>query len=162
MQVYKTICSSLIFNIGKYLLYFSVSLCVGGPSDSYKIDHIEPPFWWAGMEYDRLQILVHGKNISDLVPEISYPGITVSEVNKIENPNYLFINLTLSRNINPGELDIVFKRKIKTIINYKYKILDREPNSASRQGFSAKDVIYLITPDRYANGNPNNDSNPKL
>ena len=86
----------------------------------------------------------------------------MSEVNKIENPNYLFINLTISRNINPGELDIVFKRKIKTIINYKYKILDREPGSADRKGFSAEDVIYLITPDRFANGNPDNDSSPNL
>ena len=110
MQVYKTICSSLIFNIGKYLLYFSVSLSFSSPSDHYKIDHLEPPFWWTGMEDDRLQILVHGKNISELIPEISYPGITFSEINKIENPNYLFINLILSRNIIPGEFDIVFKR----------------------------------------------------
>ena len=162
MQVYKTICSSLIFNIGKYLLYFSVTLSFSSPSDHYKIDHLEPPFWWTGMEDDRLQILVHGKNISELIPEISYPGLTVSEVNKIENPNYLFINLTISRNINPGELDIVFKRKRKTIINYKYKILDRKPGSADRKGFSAEDVIYLITPDRFANGNPDNDSSPNL
>ena len=162
MQVYKTICSSLIFNIGKYLLYFSVTLSFSSPSDHYKIDHLEPPFWWTGMEDGRLQILVHGKNISELIPEISYPGLTVSEVNKIENPNYLFINLTISRNINPGELEIVFKRKRKTIINYKYKILDRKPGSADRKGFSAEDVIYLITPDRFANGNPDNDSSPNL
>ena len=114
------------------------------------------------MEDDRLQILVHGENISELIPEISYPGVTVSEVNKIESPNYLFINLRLSRNISPGELEIVFKRKRKPQLTYKYEILERDPGSADREGFSAKDVIYLITPDRFSNGNPDNDSLPNL
>ena len=114
------------------------------------------------MEDDRLQILVHGENISELIPEISYPGVTVSEVNKVESPNYLFINLRLSRNISPGELEIVFKRKRKPQLTYKYEILERDPGSADREGFSAKDVIYLITPDRFSNGNPDNDSLPRL
>jgi glycosidase len=114
------------------------------------------------MEDDRLQILVHGENISELIPEISYPGVTVSEVNKVESPNYLFINLRLSRNISPGELEIVFKRKRKPQLTYKYEILERDPGSADREGFSAKDVIYLITPDRFSNGNLDNDSLPRL
>ena len=162
MQLYKNIRPSLLYNLGKYLLYFSVTLCFSNPTGSYKIDHLEPPFWWAGMEDDRLQILVHGENISELIPEISYPGVTVSEVNKVESPNYLFINLRLSRNISPGELEIVFKRKRKPQLTYKYEILERDPGSADREGFSAKDVIYLITPDRFSNGNPDNDSLPNL
>ena len=162
MQLYKNIRPSLLYNLGKYLLYFSVTLCFSNPTGSYKIDHLEPPFWWAGMEDDRLQILVHGENISELIPEISYPGVTVSEVNKVESPNYLFINLRLSRNISPGELEIVFKRKRKPQLTYKYEILERDPGSADREGFSAKDVIYLITPDRFSNGNPDNDSLPRL
>ena len=162
MQLYKNIRPSLLYILGKYLLYFSVTLCFSNPTGSYKIDHLEPPFWWAGMEDDRLQILVHGENISELIPEISYPGVTVSEVNKIESPNYLFINLRLSRNISPGELEIVFKRKRKPQLTYKYEILERDPGSADREGFSAKDVIYLITPDRFSNGNPDNDSLPRL
>lgn len=162
MQLYKNIRPSLLYNLGKYLLYFSVTLCFSNPTGSYKIDHLEPPFWWAGMEDDRLQILVHGENISELIPEISYPGVTVSEVNKVESPNYLFINLRLSRNISPGELEIVFKRKRKPQLTYKYEILERDPGSADREGFSAKDVIYLITPDRFSNGNLDNDSLPRL
>ena len=162
MQLYKNIQPSLLYNLGKYLLYFSVTLCFSNPTGSYKIDHLEPPFWWAGMEDDRLQILVHGENISELIPEISYPGVTVSDVNKVESPNYLFINLRLSRNISPGELEIVFKRKRKPQLTYKYEILERGPGSADREGFSAKDVIYLITPDRFSNGNLDNDSLPRL
>jgi len=153
MQKYKDI---------QFFVYFFVLLSLGSSSGSYKIDHLEPPFWWAGMVDNRLQILVHGENISELIPEISFPGITVSQVNKIENPNYIFINLVLSKSIQPGEFDILFKRNRKIKARFRYKILDREPNSAERQGFSAKDVIYLITPDRYANGNPINDSISKL
>jgi len=148
--------------LSKTIICFSVLISFAGATGSYKIDHLEPPFWWVGMADDRLQILVHGERISKLVPEISYPGVTVSEVNKIENPNYLFINLKVSSIVEPGEFDIVFKRNRKTQIRYKYKILERKLDSGSRQGFSAKDVIYLITPDRYVNGNPNNDSDPKL
>ena len=162
MQLHKNIRYYLYPASSKIIIYFSVLISTVSATGTYKIDHLEPPFWWAGMVDDRLQILVHGEHISELFPEISYPGVTVSEVNKIKNPNYLFINLKLSRNIDPGEFDIVFKRNRKIQIRYKYKILEREPDSANRQGFSAKDVIYLITPDRYANGNPNNDSNPKL
>ena len=146
----------------KIIIYFSVLISFASATGSYKIDHLEPPFWWVGMVDDRLQIVVHGEHISELVPEISYPGVTVSEVNKIENPNYLFINLKVSSIVEPGEFDIVFKINKKPEIRYKYKILERDLDSGSRQGFSAKDVIYLITPDRYANGNPNNDSDPKL
>ena len=146
----------------QFFVYFFVLLSFGSSSGSYKINHLEPPFWWADMVDNRLQILVHGENISELIPELSFPGITVSQVNKIENPNYLFIDLILSKNIQSGEFDILFKRNKKIKARFRYKILDREPNSANRKGFSAKDVIYLITPDRYANGNPINDSISKL
>ena len=158
MKLYKNIRLFFLLILRKYIFYFSVLISFANANDSYKIDHLEPPFWWAGMADDHLQILVHGKHISELNPEISYPGISVFEVNKIKNPNYLFVNLKLSSNLKPGEFDIVFKKNTRIQIRYKYKILGREVNSANRKGFSAKDVIYLITPDRYANGNLNNDS----
>ncbi|MCS5651424.1 MAG: cyclomaltodextrinase N-terminal domain-containing protein, partial [Candidatus Marinimicrobia bacterium] len=102
MQLYKNIRSYLYLTSSRLIIYLSVLISIVSATGSYKIDHLEPPFWWAGMVDDRLQILVHGEHISELVPEISYPGVTVSEVNKIKNPNYLFINLKLSRNVDPG------------------------------------------------------------
>ena len=124
MQKYKAI---------QFFVYFFILLSFGSSSGSYKIDHLEPPFWWADMVDNRLQILVHGENISELIPELSFPGITVSQVNKIENPNYLFIDLILSKNIQSGEFDILFKRNKKIKARFRYKILDREPNSANRK-----------------------------
>ena len=66
-------------------------------------------------------------------------------INKIESPNYLFIDLKLSSIVNPGEVEILFKRNKKVELRYKYKLLERDYESIYRKGFSAKDVIYLIT-----------------
>lgn len=125
---------------------------------AYSIKHLEPPFWWTDMKSDKLQLMVHGPNIADLRPSISHDNIIITDVKTLENPNYLFINLEISKNIQPGQFDINFLKSNKTIIKHNYTILKRDLNSMHRNGFSSKDVIYLITPDRYANGNPKNDS----
>ena len=62
----------------------------------------------------------------------------------------------------PGKFDIVFKQSGQRQVNNTYELLVRNPSSAERQGFTPADVIYLITPDRYANGDPENDSAPSL
>ena len=131
-------------------------------SETYRIDHLEPPFWWAGMAENKLQLMVHGKNISDLEPEFSHPGIEINQVHRLSNPNYLFIDLFLSEEAIPGEFDIIFNKEGQPKTKYNYTLLKREPDSAGRQGFSPADVIYLITPDRYANGDPGNDSSSQL
>ncbi len=78
-----------------------------------------------------------------------------------ENPNYLFINLQIAHNAKAGVYRLEFTiGKKKTIYNYELK--QRQPNSAERKGFGAQDVIYLIVPDRFANGDPNNDSHPEM
>jgi glycosidase len=105
-----------------------------------------------------LQLMVHGKNIADLEPELVYLGVVINKVHRLDNPNYLFIDLLISETTIPGKFDILFKKSGQTIISHPYEILKRNAGSAERQGFSPADVIYLITPDRYANGNPDNDS----
>ena len=125
---------------------------------AYNIKHLEPPFWWTDMKSDKLQLMVHGPNIADLRPSISHDNIRITDVKTLDNPNYLFINLEISKNIQPGQFDINFLKNNKTIIKHNYTILERDLNSMHRNGFSSKDVIYLITPDRYANGNPKNDT----
>ena len=129
---------------------------------AYSIKHLEPPFWWTDMKSDKLQLMVHGPNIADLRPSISHDNIIITDVKTLENPNYLFINLEISKNIQPGQFDINFLKNDKTIIKHNYTILERDLNSMHRNGFSSKDVIYLITPDRYANGNPKNDTVSEL
>lgn len=145
-----------------WIFFLAVFISPIKSSETYRIDHLEPPFWWAGMAENKLQLMVHGKNISDLEPEFSHPGIEINQVHRLSNPNYLFIDLFLSEEAIPGEFEIIFNKEGQPKTKYNYTLLKREPDSADRQGFSQADVIYLITPDRYANGDPGNDSSSQL
>lgn len=118
---------------------------------------IEPPFWWAGMKDQRLQLMVHGENIAQLAPALDYPGVRIAAVTRVPNRNYLFIDLVLAPQAAPGTLALVFSGD-GTSQTHHYRLLAREPGSAERQGFSSKDAIYQIMPDRFANGDPANDS----
>ena len=145
-----------------WIFFLAVFISPIKSSETYRIDHLEPPFWWAGMAENKLQLMVHGKNISDLEPEFFHPGIEINQVHRLSNPNYLFIDLFLSEEAIPGEFEIIFNKEGQPKTKYNYTLLKREPDSADRQGFSPADVIYLITPDRYANGDPGNDSSSQL
>lgn len=118
---------------------------------------IEPPFWWAGMKSSELQILVYEEGIGHLRPEISYEGVHIDRVIQVENDNYLFIYLTLAEDVQPGSFDIVFKDRDTEVLRTAYELKARRPDAAQVQGFDGSDVMYLITPDRFANGNPDND-----
>ncbi|GAC14306.1 glycoside hydrolase family 13 protein [Aliiglaciecola lipolytica] len=122
------------------------------------IEHLEPAFWWVGMHHPELQILVHGDNLGLTRPQIQYPGISVKSVERTDNPNYLFINLSIAKNTEAGRFDIQFFAENRLLTSFQYQLKSRKANSAKREGFGSKDVIYLITPDRFANGDPNNDS----
>jgi glycosidase len=93
---------------------------------------------------------------------ISFPGVTIENVLTVENPNYLFIDLLVSSDARPGEFTIEFNDGKKTKAKYEYKLLEREPGSALRQGFDESDIIYLVFPDRFVNGDPTNDSHPDM
>lgn len=122
-----------------------------------EIRRVEPAFWWAGMKNPNLQLLVYGPQISELTPVVSHPGVSVKQTIRLENPNYLFIDLDLS-GAKPGAFDIGFQQKGKTVRSYTYRLLEREKSSSLRKGFDPTDVMYLITPDRFANGDPSNDN----
>jgi glycosidase len=123
----------------------------------FSIDRVEPPFWYTEMKYDQVQILVYGRGIAVLTPSVVYPGLSLDTVVRTENQNYLFIYLTISQNAKPGVFEISFSEKGRTEAVYLYKLEARRPGSARREGFSNSDVIYLITPDRFANAEPGND-----
>ncbi|MDA3816117.1 MAG: glycoside hydrolase family 13 protein [Prolixibacteraceae bacterium] len=127
-----------------------------------KIDRVEPPNWWVGFENPKLQLMIHGDEISDLMPEIDYPGIDVESVVRVENPNYLFVNLEIHKDAVPGEFEILFSNKDGETERYVYELNQRERQSAARGGFDNSDVIYLITPDRFVNGDPSNDELPSM
>ena len=124
------------------------------------IQRLEPPFWWTGMSNPSLQLMVHGPGIGNLQPVIRNKGITVDSIARTDNRNYLFIYLKISHKTSQGSFTIHFQNDGKTVTSYVYQLYDRRPNSSAREGFSNADVIYLVTPDRFANGDPANDSSP--
>jgi glycosidase len=106
--------------------------------------------------------MIYGKNISGTRPVIDYPGVELKETVQVENPDYLFLNLTISPETKPGTMHILFKKGKKTVIDYSYILNAREKNPSLHKGFDNSDVIYLIMPDRFANGDTTNDNMPGM
>lgn len=128
----------------------------------YQIHHLEPLNWWVGMKHPELQLMVHGENIAELVPEISHPGVTLVDTQQTGRANFLFVNLLIAPDAAPGAFEIRFKRGDTVVTQATYRLEARRKDSAERRGFDARDAIYLLVPDRFANGNPANDSQPHL
>lgn len=122
-----------------------------------EVERVEPPNWWAGMKSSDLQLMVYGENISKADVSIDYAGVELEAVTKVENSNYLFLDLKLNKKVEPGTFAILFKVDDSEVANYSYELRERAENSANREGFNSSDVIFLITPDRFVNGDTSND-----
>ena len=117
---------------------------------------IEPPFWYAQMPTEKLQIMLYGENIADRRATINHEGITLVNQMAGDSKNYLFINLEISPDVEPGTFDITLSGN--RALKVKYELRQRSNDKNRNLGFSSKDVIYLLMPDRFANGNPDNDT----
>ncbi|MFK7903914.1 MAG: glycoside hydrolase family 13 protein, partial [Chitinophagales bacterium] len=115
-----------------------------------------PPNWWTGMKHHQIQLLVYGDKIGDLQPVIEYPNVVLKEVIKVQNPNYLFLNIAIEAGVEAGEVSIDFYKNKEKTASHVFPILKR--NNVKIEGFNTSDAIYLITPDRFVNGNEANDS----
>ena len=122
-----------------------------------RIERVEPPFWWHGFENNELQLLVHGKDIAEYVPSVDYAGVSVLRVEHGDSPNYLFVYLEIGSAVEVGTFDIVFQRDDESTA-YAYELREKNDDPAYTAGFTNSDVIYMITPDRFANGDVSNDS----
>jgi len=125
-------------------------------------DRIEPAFWWVGMQNPELQLLVHADKLSDTRVKINYAGVKIESVHLVENDNYLFINLLIDKKAKAGKFNIDFMDGKKRVYRYEYELKARKKNSALREGFSNADVIYLLMPDRFSNGDPKNDNQKNM
>lgn len=135
--------------------FLTLAILVHG---TVNLQRVEPMNWWVGMKNPNLQLLVYGNNIASTNPEFEYPGVTLNQVIKIENLNYLFLDITLAPDTKPGTFNIQFKHGEKIEATYNYELKARNTKANIHQGFDASDVIYLLMPDRFSNGNPDNDS----
>ena len=127
-----------------------------------QIQKVEPPFWWTGMKMSEIQVLVYGEDISNLQPKIDDSRIKLTSVDRVQNENYIFLNLEISKDAQPGWVEINFYKGKKRKYNYSYQLLKRNKNANLVKGFDNSDVMYLITPDRFANGDSENDELPEM
>jgi glycosidase len=122
-----------------------------------QIQHVEPLDWFVGMKNQNLQLLINGKDVGESVPVINYSGVRINKISKADSKNYLFIDLYIEKNTKPGTFVIKFIGSGKIIYTYNYILHARQQDAAKFIGFNSSDVIYLIVPDRFANGDYSND-----
>ena len=119
------------------------------------IERIEPTNWYVGMKDASLQLMVCGKDVRNTEVEVSYPGVRIDSIARLDSPNYLFLYLNLE-GAKAGEMTLSFKQGKQTK-KVKYQLKDRAMAGDKRMGFTNEDVLYMLMPDRFANGNPKND-----
>ena len=117
------------------------------------VQHVHPAYWWSGMAETQLQILLHGEQIGLSEVSLSTSSIPIVRIEKPTNPNYLILYVDL-KDVSPQKFDILLKQGRKTQ-KVPYEIKARQLQH--RQTFDASDVVYLFMPDRFANGNTDND-----
>ena len=125
-----------------------------------------PTHWWTGMKNPGLQLIIHHENISGKIPMYKLSaagmkladGVTLKKINRVENPNYVFLDLVIEKNAKPGERTFSFGDPVDGFkIKYLLKARDKENGKTRIQGVNQSDLIYLLMPDRFANGDPTND-----
>lgn len=140
----------------KIIITLTLLLCVMNMNASFKIDRIEPTDWYVGMKDASLQLMVYGKDIRDLDVDVQYPGVRIDSLVRLESPNYLLVYLNL-HGAKAGEMTLNFKQGKKTK-EVTYTLKNREMAGEKRIGFSNADVLYMLMPDRFANGRTDNDA----
>ncbi len=129
---------------------------------SITVERLEPSSWWIGFKEPVVQIMAYGYQIANTRPELNYPGVVIRQIISADNPNYLFIDLEIDKNAKPGKIEILFKQSGKVRTQATFELLERSKGSSQREGFNQSDAIYLIMPDRFANGNTENDMIPGM
>ena len=126
------------------------------------LERVEPTNWWVNFKDTSLQLLVKENNIGNSTPSISYDGVSIQKVHKAKSQNYLFIDLKIDKNTKAGKFDIIFTFNDDTKKTHTYELKERQKPAEDYKGFDSSDAIYLITPDRFSNGDETNDINQKL
>ena len=130
-------------------LIFVSGVCVA------QVERVEPTNWYVGMKNPNVQLLWYGKNIASAQISLKYPGVTIKKISKAENPNYLFVDLTISKSAKPGTMSFdVRLPNTPLTMKYAYELKQKSHKPLT---VSSADFVYLIMPDRFANGDPSND-----
>lgn len=140
------------------VLVLAVAFSATAAQPRLKIKHIEPLSWWVGMTTP-LQLMVNGEGVSEYDVQIlpAGQGVEVTAVHKADSPNYLFVDVKVEADAKAGVYTLRFKSGNRRV-DYKYTIAERVEGSRERHSFTTADFVYLIMPDRFANGDASNDN----
>jgi neopullulanase len=116
---------------------------------------VYPTHWWVGMKNPKLQLMLHASGVAASKVSIIYAGVKVLKTNKVENKNYLFIDLTISGSAKPGTVSIRLSNG--QTIPFELKPRRKGNGTEYAQGVRSQDFMYLIMPDRFSNGDYSND-----
>ncbi|MEP6594939.1 MAG: glycoside hydrolase family 13 protein [Ginsengibacter sp.] len=144
---------------------FLISYFVIAQADEYKC---YPTNWWVGMKWNKVQVMVHGDKIAEQFPMIKMgpggvklaTGVNLIKIDRVENPNYIFLDLIIDATAKPGRFTFPFLKDIN--LQYELKARKSEDGKTRIQGVTSADFIYLIMPDRFSNGDPSNDRFPGM
>ncbi len=135
---------------------FVLLLCGGSAFAAGPVERVEPAFWWTGFAEPELQVMLYGDDIGRFAASVAHPGLRIARVTRVASPNYLFVYLAIEDDARPGEFMIELADRDERL-SVPYTLYTRSDDPAHTRGFSTADTIYLITPDRFANGDSRND-----
>jgi hypothetical protein len=142
--------------IGFIWLFILINCSPNLLAQEKSIVRIDPPFWFTLMGNTKMQLCMYGPNLSQYDVAQNYAGVTIDKVNKVENPNYLFVDIDISLSTLPGVINFQFTKGKKSF-NYPYELRSRTLSRNRAAGVTSSDLIYLAMPDRFANGDTTND-----
>jgi neopullulanase len=149
----------------KLTLLFSCMLVAGYLVAQQQAATIYPTHWWTGMKNRKLQLLIHGENIAAGVSgaTVNYQGVEVVSTRTFENSNYLAIDLLIGSITKPGKFTIELEGgKAGNKLSYDLYARNGTDGKNRIKGITSDDLIYLIMPDRFSNGDPSNDRVPGM
>ena len=145
-------------NKTKIAITLLCSLLWGAFVQGQSIQRAEPLHWWVGMHNPEIQIVLYGTDIGTCEVRLPKSGMQLKKVHQVDNPNYLFLDVEVLPSAKAGTYPIELYKDGKRAVKRDYVLKNRDENLVKAQGVDAADLIYLIMPDRFANGDPSNDS----
>ncbi|HTR30965.1 MAG TPA: alpha-amylase family glycosyl hydrolase [Puia sp.] len=150
----------------KLIAHFTAFLSLSATAQVFDTPKVYPTNWWVGMHYSKPELMIHLKGVGNAASvTVTYPGVTITDWHRVENPNYLFLHMQIAATTKPGNLKIVIRPKGGgEAIDFDYPLLPRRRGNGTTyaQGVTSKDFIYFLMPDRWSNGDPSNDRVPGL
>ncbi len=149
-----------LLRLFSFFVWWAVTLSASAAG--FSVDRVDPPHWWVGMKSSTLQLQIHGKDIRDSEVRISYPGVKIDSVVRLDgSPNWLYVYLDIAKDTEPGKIPLAFVQGKKQIV-WKYELKRRNSDIKGAAGFSSADLLYLLMPDRFSDGDTLNNKGEKL